>query len=207
MMPLSGDLNERQNEALSRIEDGIEHITEMTNRLSHLSRLQFGEDAELEMTFVDVEELIEEELQRHNRPAEQKEIQLVTEAAPELPLVLCDGLLYGQAVTNLVQNALKFTPEKGTITVRAYPGDENTVVIAVADTGMGIREEDRVHLFEAFYRVPQREGDPPRPRGSGLGLALVRAIADAHNGRVWVESTFGEGSTFYLEMPVRPRKD
>ncbi len=116
-------------------------------------------------------------------------------------------MLYGQAVGNLVHNALKYTPDSVCVTVKAYRDGDGRVAVAVSDTGTGIREEDQARLFEAFYRVPQREGDPDRPKGSGIGLALVKAIAEAHGGEVCVESTFGEGSTFTITTPLRRPSD
>jgi two-component system phosphate regulon sensor histidine kinase PhoR len=204
MLPLSGGLNERQVEALDRISEGIKHIEQMTERLTYLSRLQFGESAELEFTLVDVEELLQEEVSRYTELARQKNVAFEMDVEAKLPLLLCDGLLYAHAVTNLLQNALKYTPEGGHIRVQACQNDDGqSITVSVIDNGRGIREEDQLHLFEAFYRVPQREGDPPRPRGSGLGLALVRAIADAHNGTIGVESVFGKGSRFHITLPLR----
>ncbi len=203
MLPLAGDLNQRQQEALAKINAGIESISQMTERLTYLSRLQFGEEAELELTLVDVTELIQEVSQQQEELARQKNITLIKEYAENLPLLLSDGMLYGHAIMNLINNAIKYTPEGGQVTVRTYLEDGGHLVVAVADTGIGIRAEDQARLFEAFYRVPQREGEPQRPRGTGLGLALVKAIAQAHGGKVGVHSEFEKGSTFYISLPVR----
>lgn len=203
MLPIFGRLNERQMEALERINAGIEHITQMTERLTHLSRLQFGEEVELELTLVDVEAVVQKSWARHEALARQKAITCQFEVDGALPSLLVDGMLYAQAVDNLVQNALKYTPEGGQVTIRAYQEDNGQVTVAVTDNGVGIRLEDQARLFEAFYRVPQREGDAPRPKGTGLGLALVRAIAEAHGGKVGVQSEFGVGSTFSITLPVQ----
>jgi PAS domain S-box-containing protein len=200
MLPLEGDLNERQTEGLARINTGIDSIAELTERLTYLSRLRFGDEAELEINFIDVEELIAAVVEGLARLASEKDITIQVEVAEELPLVFADGVLYKHAVANLVQNALKYTLEGGRVDVRiTQQGDD--VTVAVTDNGIGIRPEDQEQLFEAFYRVRQRKGDPPRPKGSGLGLALVKAIAEAHGGSVSVESVFGEGSTFTITIP------
>ncbi len=203
MLPIRGQLNESQTEALERINAGIEHITQMTERLSRLSKLQFGDEVELELTLVNVQDAIQESWARHELLARQKAITCRFEIDGTLPPLLVDGMLYVQAIDNLVQNALKYTPEGGQVIVRAYQEDNAQVTVTVTDNGVGIRPEDQERLFEAFYRVPQREGDAPRPKGMGLGLALVRAIAEAHGGKVGVQSEFGVGSTFSITLPVQ----
>ncbi|HQA69753.1 MAG TPA: HAMP domain-containing sensor histidine kinase, partial [Aggregatilineales bacterium] len=166
-----------------------------------------GEEVELNRTLVDIEALIYEILSKHERLAQQKQAKVEVEVEPDLPLLYVDDMLYGQAVGNLVHNALKYTPDSVCVTVKAYRDGDGRVAVAVSDTGTGIREEDQARLFEAFYRVPQREGEPDKPKGSGIGLALVKAIAEAHGGSVCVESTFGEGSTFTISVPLRHPSD
>jgi len=203
ILPLSGDLNEVQLEAINKINGGIERIAEMTERLLYLSRLQFGDDAELEFALVDVKELIDEIESEQASAASDKNIKLSLEIPDRLPLLFVDGMLMHQAVGNLISNAIKYTPDGGLVTVRATPEPPGSITITIADTGIGIREEDQSRLFEAFYRVPQREGEKSRPQGTGLGLALVKAIAEAHDGAVRVESAFGAGSQFHVTVPVK----
>ena len=145
--------------------------------------------------------MIGQETARHLELARQKQISVDMDIEKNLPLLLSDGLLFAHALTNLIQNALKYTPDRGTVTVKAYRmGDQ--LAVSVNDTGVGIRKEDQARLFEAFYRVPHRDGDPQRPSGSGIGLALVKAVADAHGGSVHVDSDFGKGSTFTIIFPI-----
>jgi PAS domain S-box-containing protein len=207
MLPLTGELNPRQQDSISKIGSGIEHISEMTERLLYLSRLQFGDEAELEFSLVDVREMIQEIVQEQSKGALEKSITVTIDASEKLPLLLVDAMLYRQAVMNLLVNAIKCTPNEGAITVRAFQEDDERITTTVTDNGIGIREEDQARLFEAFYRVPQREGDPPRPRGTGLGLVLVKAIAEAHSGSVSVQSKLNEGSTFTITFPLRRAED
>lgn len=207
MLPLSGDLNDVQLDAVDKIESGIQHISEMTERLLYLSRLQFGDAAELELSLIDVADLLKEIESEQRGHAQDKNIKLTFQASGKLPLLLADGMLFHQAISNLVANAIKYTRDDGQIKVRAYVDGQDRLTISVADNGLGINPEDQPRVFEAFFRAPQREGEPPRPRGTGLGLALVKAIADAHNGSIRVESAYGKGSQFYLTVPIRDASD
>ncbi len=109
-------------------------------------------------------------------------------------------MLLRQAIANLVDNAIKYTPSGGTVTVGLQVlGQE--VHVVVSDTGVGIAPEDQVRLFEKFYRI-RRRGLEDVP-GSGLGLAIVKSIVERHGGRVWVESQLNRGSTFTIALPIR----
>jgi signal transduction histidine kinase len=206
MLPLTGELNDRQTESLQKISNGIDSISDLTERLLYLSRLQFGDEAQLEFTMVDVESLIKQVAVEQESAIRQRSVSLKLDVENKMTLLAADEMMYRQAISNLLSNALKYTPEGGEVIVRASRAGSDgggTITVSVTDTGIGIRDEDQSRLFEAFYRVPQREGEPQRPRGSGLGLALVKAIANAHGGTVGVHSVFGEGSTFQITLPVR----
>jgi signal transduction histidine kinase len=104
-------------------------------------------------------------------------------------------------VSNLVGNAVKFTPEGGIVTVSARE-EKGEVVVEVEDTGIGIAPKDQVHLFEKFYRVSSEEMKDVE--GTGLGLAIVKSIVEGHGGRIWVKSQPGQGSTFGFTLPTAP---
>jgi two-component system sensor histidine kinase VicK len=106
----------------------------------------------------------------------------------------------GQVVENLLDNAMKFSPSGGLISVRAW-AEESRVVIAIADQGIGLSAEQRARVFERFYQVDS--STRRRFGGAGIGLALCKAIVEAHAGRIWVESAgVGQGSTFYVALPI-----
>ena len=116
--------------------------------------------------------------------------------SPGLPRVLADVERAQKVVTNLVHNAIKFTPAGGAIVVGAEPAGED-VVISVKDTGVGIPAEDLPRIFERFYKADRaRSGG-----GTGLGLAIARHIVEGHGGRIWAESVEGRGSTFSFSLP------
>jgi two-component system phosphate regulon sensor histidine kinase PhoR len=132
--------------------------------------------------------------------AERKRIRLLLEPAPDGAEVMCDSEAMSQILTNLVDNAIKYTPEGGAITLGARPDGEDRVEFYVRDTGIGIPAEDLPRLFERFYRV-----DKARSRelgGTGLGLAIVKHLVRAQGGEVTVASVPGQGSTFSFTVPV-----
>jgi len=123
----------------------------------------------------------------------------VAEFPEQLPCVRADADRIRQVLSNLISNAIKYSPNGGQITVGARQ-HEGQVVVWVADEGMGIPAEAVSQLFTKFFRVDN--GDTRRIGGTGLGLALVKNIVGAHDGEVWVESTEGVGSTFFFTLPI-----
>ncbi|HXD11654.1 MAG TPA: ATP-binding protein, partial [Anaerolineales bacterium] len=115
-----------------------------------------------------------------------------------------DQALLHQAVYNLVENALKYTPDGGEVTIRLITAP-TTLTFAIQDSGIGIPASDLPRLFEKFYRGTNREA--LAQRGTGLGLAIVKSIAERHGGKVWVESELGKGSIFHLQIPVMQSKE
>jgi signal transduction histidine kinase len=122
-------------------------------------------------------------------------VRLDTSIEENLPLVYADAARIQQVLSNLVGNAVKFTPRDGRITVCAEQS-EREVRFSVIDTGSGIPSEQLPHIFGRFWQA--RASDR---RGIGLGLAIAKGIVEAHNGRIWVESHVGLGSTFYFTLP------
>ena len=112
-------------------------------------------------------------------------------------IVSADSLRLGQVMSNLIENALKFTPEGGKITLSAEPVDEE-VLVTVADTGVGIDPGEQEKIFDRFYRI--KRGEQVEDKGSGLGLAICREIVRLHGGRIWAESEDGNGSAFHLTL-------
>ena len=113
--------------------------------------------------------------------------------------MLADPALIKRTISNLIDNAMKYTPSGGSITV-GLDERADSVILRVSDTGIGIAPADQGRLFEKFYRVKRR--DTLDIKGSGLGLSIVKSIAEWHGGRVWVDSQLGQGSTFYMALPI-----
>jgi len=147
-----------------------------------------------------VEPVIRDTLEAFSHPLTSEGFKVDVRVAPDLPDVPMDGEAIAQALSNLIDNAIKYSAERKALTVEArLVGAE--LAIAVADAGVGIPREEQGRIFEKFYRAGRSETQGRR--GSGVGLALVRHIAEAHRGRVTVESTPGEGSRFTVWLPAR----
>lgn len=137
------------------------------------------------------------------RPLSQlKDQRLEVEVRPGLPDLVADAYRLEQVLTNMVANAIKYTPVGGTIRT-TVSHDKGSIKFAVSDNGRGIPKEDLSQVFEPFYRVPHRPGDPAVP-GTGLGLVLARSLVELHGGEIRAESELGVGSTFYFTIPVEP---
>ncbi|MDZ4672488.1 MAG: CHASE2 domain-containing protein [Phototrophicales bacterium] len=143
--------------------------------------------------------LVKEVVERNLMSAEEKKQTLTLVNPPDLPLVQGDYRQLFQAITNLVGNAVKYTPDNGIITVKLLQRDD-MVRFEVQDNGYGISEEGQKNLFQEFYRV--RSAKTAHIQGTGLGLSLVKAVIEAHGGTIWMTSTEGVGSTFFVELPL-----
>ncbi len=129
--------------------------------------------------------------------AQGKEIELKSILPETSSEVFCDDDEIRRVIQNLIDNSLKFTPSGGRITVAMSQDDHHTIV-SVTDTGLGILHEHKAKLFQRFW---QGESTGRYYASTGLGLYLCRRIIESHNGKIWCESTFGEGSTFFFELP------
>lgn len=183
------------------IQEGVHRLEHQVDDLLLIGAVAAG-TLHLRPHEADLARLAEDRLAAWHDRAAARHVELVLER-PEGPVwAWLDDERVGQALERLLDNALKFTPTGGTVTVAVVPQDER-VRLEVRDTGAGIPADRRAHLFERFFQA-----DPSLTRthgGAGLGLAIVKAIAEAHGGSVGVESQLGRGSRFWLTLPARPR--
>ena len=207
---IKGSMEGLMDEILPATHETFQQIHEEANRLNHLvddlqelSRVE-AHAYEFDIQQLDISLVVQTVSKRLTPQFESKRIKLDLELARDLPQVLADENRAVQILTNLVGNALQYTPENGTVTVATrQTGSE--VLISVHDTGIGIPHEHLQHVFDRFYRV-----DKSRSRraggGSGIGLTIARALVEAHGGRIWVESAgLGHGSTFMFTLPTVTR--
>ncbi|HIE39747.1 MAG TPA: HAMP domain-containing protein, partial [Anaerolineae bacterium] len=198
MLPMVGELNEKQREYLDKILVGIEKMGALIEDLLNLGRIEAGVGLEEKPCHLGA--IVVEAVDGMRARAAARGLVLRLEPAEPAPIILGDATLLRQAVANLVDNAIKYTPSGGSVTV-GLKAVGREVLITVADTGLGIAPEDQVRLFEKFYRIRRRDAD--EIQGSGLGLAIVKSIVERHGGRVWVESALNQGSTFTIALPIR----
>jgi two-component system, OmpR family, phosphate regulon sensor histidine kinase PhoR len=213
-----------------RIGGEVNHLTQMVSELLELSRIESGK-VRLRLEPTDVAGLVETVLDRMRPLADQRGVALRMAIPADLPLALADGKRIGEVLVNLVDNGIKYTPPEGTITVTAEavpgasakeedgtppPGD---IIVRVADTGVGISDEDLPRVFERFFKVDRartRASDEARgmggaqaraAAGTGLGLAIARHLVELHGGRIWAESRLGRGSAFSFAVPAAREGD
>jgi two-component system NtrC family sensor kinase len=191
-----GSVNEKQAEFIKRIQISVHNITTLIDDLLELGRIESGFDARKE--FVPLPSILKLTLENVGGSIAEKQQELVVDIHETVGKVFGDPIRLRQLVDNLVSNAVRYTPVGGKICVSIHSENEQ-VIFQIQDTGPGIPASDQPYIFDKFYRASNVEKRTP---GSGLGLAIVKSVVDNHQGRVWVESTVGEGSTFTVVLPV-----
>jgi len=192
-----GPLNGEQLRLLAAIRKNIDRLTDFSYDFLDLAKIEAGMmHYSLERT--DLEELVKPLVEEARLNATQKGISVLYDSTDTRP-VMIDPRRFSQVVTNLLSNAIKYTGSGGQIEVAVIPWDQGTSLV-VRDNGPGIAPEDLSRVFEKFFRV--RSADGKGSRGTGVGLALVKAVTEAMGGRVSAESELGGGSTFRVDLPA-----
>ena len=197
MLPMVGELNEKQREYVEKILQGVGQMSGLIDDLLDLGRIEAGVGLERKPCHLGA--IMVEAVDSMRIRAAAKGLSLKMEPAESIAVISGDAALLRQSITNLVDNAIKYTPNGGSVTVGLSVRNDQ-VVIRVSDTGIGIAPDDQVRLFEKFYRVKRR--DTSGIQGTGLGLAIVKSIVERHGGRVWVDSDLDQGSAFFVSLPV-----
>jgi PAS domain S-box-containing protein len=190
-----GPVNEQQREFIHRVQNSVQSITALVNDLLELGRIEAGFDTQKEV--VPLEGIIRYALETLNGQINDKKLNLHLNLPVDIPQMRGNPIRLRQMLDNLIGNAIKYTPEGGEVTID-LDAQNDQVILRISDTGPGIPPADQPHIFEKFYRasnVPKGVG------GSGLGLAIVKSIVDNHQGRIWVDSLLGQGSTFTVVLP------
>ena len=196
----AGPINEQQRELLDIANNSSQEMVGMINTLLDISKMEAGEVV-LNRAPCSAYEIVDRAIERLITSARHANIEIKPDMALNLPILDADQDKLVRVLQNLLDNALKFTPVNGQITVQVRPIEDEThgtvVCWSVIDNGPGIPENYRTRIFDKFVQVGQK-------KGTGLGLAFAKLTTEAHNGRIWVESVEGQGSTFSFTIPYTP---
>jgi len=199
-----GKINDKQRKFLDIASRNVERLGDLINDVLDFQKLEAGK-MNLDIKQNDINQVVSEVYEIMVLFAKKHKVELVTELDTMIPQAQFDKTKMIQVLTNLISNAIKFTPENGKVTVRAFPvrdsdnGNILELALSVSDTGMGIPQEAISKIFDRFYRV-KREGK--EIQGTGLGLAIVNKIITMHGGRIDIESQVDKGTTFTVYLPM-----
>ena len=213
----AGELNEAGNKFISMAQRNVQRLSGIINDLLDISKIEAGK-MDYHFTNTNIHSVIEYVTSTPSGLAKEKKLNLISEETENLPEIFADAQRLEQVLTNLVSNAIKFTPEGKTITIRSHMADAsqlkahecftenlkkisgNCIVVCVEDQGIGIAEKDLLRAFDKFAQI---ENSLSRKiGGSGLGLPIAKQLLEAHQGTIWCDSELEKGSKFYFAIPV-----
>jgi signal transduction histidine kinase len=193
-------LTSMQADMLYRIRNNGQRLLDLVNNLLDISRLEDGK-LQIQFEVVDLMELVVQAIAVVKPMAEDKRISITLDIPGTLPTIYGDPKRVDQILVNLLSNAIKYTPDTGSVTLSAQKDDAADMArISVTDNGIGIPADLLPHIFDRFVRAEQAER--LHTTGTGLGLSIAKGLAEAHGGKIWVESKEGSGSTFTFTLPV-----
>ncbi len=197
MLQMHQPLQPRAENYVRMIFRSIQNMRELIDDVLNLARIESGITLNLEP--VRVSKVIADCLENTRQITADKAMLIYNEVTPNVPPVLGDPRGISQIFGNLISNAIKYTPPEGSIRLWAEQRGDS-LLVAIEDTGLGISPEDQARIFDRFYRVRRAETDSIE--GTGLGLAIVKRLVEAHNGQIGLESRLGEGTTFFVTLPL-----
>ena len=198
---ITGKINRKQKDLLQTSKRNVDRLTRLINDILDFQKLDSGM-MQFDIQENDINDTVREVSKIMGKLTKQKKLSFSIELQPYLPKVRFDRDKIIQVLTNLINNAIKFT-EKGGIAIKTEQGN-NIIHVMVEDTGPGIRKGDLSKLFQAFQQL----GAPRerKPGGTGLGLAICKEIIERHRGKIWAESEYGKGSIFHFILPIKERR-
>lgn len=200
---IPGPLTPSQREIVEVVSGHCQHLFQSISSILDLSKME-AKMMEYEFVPCDLAVVLQKSIQKVELIARSRRIHLECSLAKDLPLLLLDEKRIQQVVDNLLNNALKFTPEGGKVAVESFLKDgggdgHGQVQVRISDSGEGIPREELNRIFDRFYQGASRNG---KNQGTGLGLAIARYIVEGHQGMLWAESEAGKGSTFIFTLPL-----
>jgi signal transduction histidine kinase len=187
-----------QEEFIRRIRSSSEYMVKLVNDLLDISKIEAGKLV-LDLEASDLPAIIENNVALNRILADKRQVELTLFQDTGIPRMMLDSAKIEQVLDNLIVNAIKFSPAGGTVEVR-LDKSEADVTISVSDQGPGIPEEEFHKLFTPFEKTSTKSAT--KEKGTGLGLAIVKKIVSGHQGKIWVESQVGKGSTFHVTLPL-----
>ncbi|MDD5595429.1 MAG: PAS domain S-box protein [Candidatus Omnitrophica bacterium] len=194
---VTGNINEEQSKYLSMVINNVERLDRLISQVLDFQKIDSGK-IEYDMEENDMNEAVKEIKNTMMLLFQKKQLAFEINLCGNLPRVKFDSDKIIQVLANLVNNAFKIT-EKGGITISTSMGD-NFIQVEVKDTGKGIKEENIGKLFQEFTQLERKTG------GTGLGLSICKKIIEAHKGKIWAQSEFGKGTSFYFTLPIKERR-
>ncbi|MEW5821500.1 MAG: CHASE2 domain-containing protein, partial [Cyanobacteriota bacterium] len=194
-----GELNEKQMEYVNLINSSGKHLLDIVNNILDISKIDAGA-TELKIQNHDSKILFAEIISVLGSQIEEKEIILSSEISSDVPSIKCDRQKFKQIMFNILSNAIKFTPQKGNINLKAIKYNNQAIKITISDNGPGIKKELQEKIFDEFYQLEQHRDQALG--GTGIGLALTKRLVGLHGGNIGVESELEKGSTFWFTLPV-----
>lgn len=192
----AGSLNEMQKDFLGRIQESVQQITGLINDLLDIGSIEAGFDTRRE--FVQLEGILRYTLDILHGQVKTKHLAVKTDIGASLPALRANPIRLRQVMDNVVGNAIKYAPQNGEIEI-SIQAEADQMILKVTDNGPGIPAADQPRIFDKFYRGSNIDSEV---EGSGLGLAIVKTIVESHQGRIWVESVEGKGSSFFIVLPI-----
>lgn len=198
-----GEVSAEQEDVLGRAKNNVDRLKRLVDNVLDLTKMEEGK---LSMNFGanDINHLITEVVASQKDVAQSKGLSLSAQLDSTMPKVVIDSDRIMQVLNNLINNAIKFTVQGGITISSQNHFAQNHIVIKVSDTGKGIAEKDLLKLFEKFQQVESAQDN--ESGGTGLGLAISREIIHLHGGKIWVESTLGQGTSFFFNLPLQERR-
>ena len=197
LMLLHKTLDERGERYVKMLVRSIQNMRRLIEDLLDLAKIESGMQLQIEP--INIHTVIEECVENARPVAESKSMTVTSEIADGLPAIAGDSRRLVQIFSNLINNAIKYTPPEGSVKVWAEQRDE-TLRVGVQDNGVGISPQDQARIFDRFFRVRNAENESIE--GTGLGLAIVKRLIDGHKGQIGLESRLGQGSTFFVTLPL-----
>jgi len=191
-----GTINEQQADFIRHIQSSVQHITSLITDLMDLGRVEA--DYDIQMQDVNLNEIISQSIKYLDYQISEKMQELVLSIPDQVPDILGNPLHLQRMISNLVENAIKFTPTLGKINILCR-AETNQLILEISDNGPGIPLDDQPHIFDKFYRGSNLSQNIP---GTGLGLSIVKSVVDKHHGRIWLDSS-PAGTTFTVLLPVK----